>query len=304
VATRAWRLAPWRRAAVVLLVAAIGSGAGLGAVALTQGDRRTNRRPATPSIAAFHFPTRGSIGPVAADEAAGPLTEPASPSAALESFLSAERDGRTALSYRLLTVADQQDVGSATAWAASIADRARPLTFSVVAGRSTPDGDDVTADVTRQASLDPFAGFVSGHAVQVWRVVNERGSWRVQAAPLSDAPVLPAVAAAADAAWRWAQVSASCDRPAAARLQGVADLSGPADLLTAPCREGGAWAAAGAPTTLDRAPDVQVLVEAYGPDVGSWARLVPVRGPQTHFFAAVAPLGDDWRVIGVTSDGG
>ena len=56
--------------------------------------------------------------------------------------------------------------------------------------------------------------------------------------------------------------------------------------------------------TLDRAPDTQALVEAYGPDVGSWARLVPVRGPQSHFLAAVAPLGEHWRVIGVTSDGG
>ena len=304
VATRPWRSAPLRRGVVVLLVSAIGVSAGLGAVALTQGRHGASRRPATPSVGAFHFPTRGAIGSVAADQTPEPFAEPASPGAALEAFLGAERDGETARSYRLLTAVDQQDVGSAAAWAAGVADRARPVAFGVVAWRSTVDGNDVTADVTRQPSLDPFAGFVSERAMQVWRVVQEAGSWRVQAAPLSEEPVLPPVAAAVDTAVRWAQASASCDRTAAVPMQAVADLSGPADLLTAPCREHGSWAAAGAPTTLDRAPDVQALVEAYGPDVGSWARLVPVRGLQTHFFAAVAPLGEDWRVIGVTSDGG
>jgi hypothetical protein len=95
-----------------------------------------------------------------------------------------------------------------------------------------------------------------------------------------------------------------CDRAAAAAVQGVSALIGPEDLVGAPCRERGAWMVTGPPITIDRAPDVQVLVEAYGPDVGTWTRLVPVHGPSSHFLVAVAPQGDDWRVIGVTSDGG
>jgi len=87
-------------------------------------------------------------------------------------------------------------------------------------------------------------------------------------------------------------------------VQGAPDLIGPEDLVNAPCRERGSWSVGGPAVTLDRAPDVQTFVEAYGPDVGTWTRLVPVRGPGAHFLAAVAPLGDDWRVIGVTSDGG
>ena len=91
---------------------------------------------------------------------------------------------------------------------------------------------------------------------------------------------------------------------ATAALEGVPNLTGPEDLLGAPCSERGAWMVAGAPVTLDRAPDTESFVEAYGPDVGTWMRLVPVYGPRTHFLVAVAPLGDAWRVIGVTGDGG
>jgi hypothetical protein len=304
VATKPWRFAPLRRAGVALVVVAVGAGAGFGAVALARGDSRPSGRPATPSVAAFRLSTQGPIGAARAEAAPEALAEPASTTAALEAFLEAERDGLTARSYRLLTSADQDDIGSAAAWAAGSADRPRPVAFTVTSTRSTPEGDDITVDVSRQPSLDPFAGFVSGRAVQVWRVVHEGDTWRIDAAPVSEDPVLPPVAAAADAAGRWVEASASCDRAAANHLQAVADLSGPADLLGAPCRERGAWTAAGPPTTLDRAPDTQALVEAYGPDVGSWARLVPVRGPQSHFFAALVPLGDDWRVIGVTSDGG
>src|SRR5438270_373715 len=100
------------------------------------------------------------------------------------------------------------------------------------------------------------------------------------------------------------QASAACNRAAAAALEGVANLTGPEDLWAAPCSERGEWTVAGPVITLDRAPDTEALVEAYGPDVGTWTRLVPVRGPRTHFLAAVAPVGDDWRVIGAASDGG
>jgi hypothetical protein len=55
--------------------------------------------------------------------------------------------------------------------------------------------------------------------------------------------------------------------------------------------------------STDDALDLQPIVEAYGPDVPTWTRLVPVQGPHTHFLVAMAPVGDDWRVIGATADG-
>ena len=303
-ATKPWRFAPLRRAGVFLVVVAVGAGVGFGAVALVRGDSRPRRRPPTPSVATFRFPPHGPIGAAHTEDVEEAVVAPASAHAALEAFLAAERDGLPSRSFHLLTRADQEDVGSAAAWAASSAARARPLSFAFTSARPAPEGDEITVDVTRHPSLDQFAGFVSARATQVWRVEREGDAWRVGAAPVSDDPVLPPVAAAADEAGAWAQASASCDRAAAKRLQDGEDLSGPTDLLAAPCREHGTWTAVGPPMTLDRAPDTQALVEAYGPDVGSWARLVPVRGPHSHFLAAVAPLGEDWRVIGVTSDGG
>lgn len=287
---------------------AIGAGAGVGAVALSSrgSGSRPHRRPPTPSVAAFPFPTHGTIQPVAVESDTATddgFVELASPRAALEDFLAAERDGLTARSFRLLTSADQQDVGSAAAWTAAGAQRPEPLTFAVTAEQPGPGGDEISVDVTRHPSLDQFAGFVSGRATQVWDVVPEGATWRVRQEPVADTPALPNVSGAVEVAQRWVQAAAACNRAAASSLEGVTDLLGPEDLLAAPCAERGSWTVAGPAVTLDRAPDTETLVEAYGPDVGTWARLVPVRGPRSHFFAAVAPLGEDWRVVGVTTDG-
>jgi hypothetical protein len=46
--------------------------------------------------------------------------------------------------------------------------------------------------------------------------------------------------------------------------------------------------------------DPQPYVASFGPEVAGWARLVPVQGPGTRFFAVVGPLGDNWRVVGTS----
>jgi hypothetical protein len=60
----------------------------------------------------------------------------------------------------------------------------------------------------------------------------------------------------------------------------------------------------GATTALDDSHDVRAYLAAFGPGITSWGRLVPVQGPTSRFLAAVGPLGDDWRVLGVLVDGG
>ena len=84
-------------------------------------------------------------------------------------------------------------------------------------------------------------------------------------------------------------------------LQAAPHLYGPANLPARPCRERGRWTA-GAALTLDHAADAQTLLAAFGSDVFTWGRLVPVQGPRSHFYAALAPIGEEWRVMGVTSD--
>jgi hypothetical protein len=95
---------------------------------------------------------------------------------------------------------------------------------------------------------------------------------------------------------------AACDPRAAQALQAARHLYGPADLPARPCGERGRWTA-GAALTLDHAADAQTLLAAFGPDVLTWGRVVPLRGPRSHFYAALAPIGEEWRVMGVLSDG-
>src|SRR5207237_9405662 len=162
-----------RRATVFLVVLAAGAGVESGARPLARGHSRPRRRPPTPSVAAFRFPTHGPIGVAHAEDVQEAVVEPASARAALETFLAAERDGLPSRSFHLLTSADQEDVGSVAAWAAGSAARPRPLSFAFTSTRPAPDGDEITVDITRHPSLDQFAGFVSARATQVWRVVRE-----------------------------------------------------------------------------------------------------------------------------------
>jgi hypothetical protein len=90
----------------------------------------------------------------------------------------------------------------------------------------------------------------------------------------------------------------ACDEAGAGSLQLSPLLYGPIRLGNAPCAEHGTWKV-GATDTFANAPDDGTYVAAFGPGIGSWGRLVPVTGPRSSFFAAVGPLGDDWRVLGV-----
>ncbi len=310
--TKPSRVAPVLRAGLVVLVVVAGLGAGFGTVALISGrggDGAAHRRPLIPSVAAFKFPTRpaSTAGSAPVDASPSkPFTEPLSARGAVEAFLSADRDGDADTGYRLLAAADQADVGSRQAWAASRSDRARTSSAQVLSetpGADGVNGVDVVVAVTRQPSLDPFNGFVSAKATQTWRAVREHGGWRVHATPVAEQPVLPPLSAASTPAMAWVKALESCDLNGAARLQAGLQLYGSFDLVGAPCQEHGVWTA-GAPVGVDSAADVQPLLESYGPDVPSWARLVPVQGPHTRFFVELAPVGDDWRVIGVTGDGG
>ena len=108
---------------------------------------------------------------------------------------------------------------------------------------------------------------------------------------------LPADDRAPEAVTAWVQELLGCDRQGAAGLQAGTELYGPADLAQLPCQERGRWTVA-APEGFDAAVEPEAYVAAFGPEVGSWARLVPVQGPRTRFSVVVGPLGDAWRVLG------
>ena len=117
----------------------------------------------------------------------------------------------------------------------------------------------------------------------------ENDAWQVSADPLTFRPVLSGDTAATAAVQGWVSLLVACDAPAAVALQVTPNLYGPASLAHTPCETRGTWTA-GAPTGLDRTPDPRAFLAAFGPEVGTWARLVPVRGPAGGFLAAVAPM--------------
>jgi hypothetical protein len=284
-----------RRQAIVLGIGVAGLAVGVGVAALA------NRQPARPRPTAsvqhldLSYRPEGTQvpEPAAKQVAAGSAAE------AVQQFLRANAKLDRATSFALLDKASQKAYGSVAAWTAAQADRPPVRGVTVGSERSVTDGAvDVTVTVTHPAAVDPFAGLTPGRTVEVWRAHREGGRWRVAADPVSARTLLPGDAAAPAAVQSWVDRLARCDRKGAAALQAGAELYGPADLAAAPCQEHGAWKATAA-RGLDAAADPQPYLSAFGPEVQTWARLVPVQGPRTRFAVVVAPLGDAWRVLGL-----
>lgn len=307
-AERGARHSAWRRLGMQVAFIGLGLGVGFGGVALYRA-RTTSHRTVVPSAQRFSFALPAAPLPsvsAPSDPQPAPAEEPTDPAAAVTAFLGAEANGQPQVAWPLLDAASHQRWPTAPSWVAARASRRLPTAFQLAAPSADPVADadmvDVTVDVTRRPSLDPYLGLVAAQSSEVWRVQRENGYWRVAADPVDSRPVLPADTAAPDAVRGWVDSLAACDLAGATRRQAVSPLLGPADVPQAVCQQKGAWSV-GAPVTLDRGGDPQPLLAAYGPDAMSWARSVEVRGPDRSFWAEVAPLGDTWMVVGVTVDG-
>jgi hypothetical protein len=285
-----------RRQAIALGIGVAGLAVGIGVAALA------NRQPVAPRPTAsvqhldlsYHPEGTQTPGPAPARPVAA-----ASASEAVQRFLRANAKQDFATSFALLDKASQKDHQTVAGWTAAQADRP-PVSGVTIGGEHRGAGGavEVTANVTHPAAVDPFAGLTPGRTVEVWRAHREGGRWHVAADPVSVRTLLPSDASAAAAVQSWVDHLARCDRPGAHAMQASAELYGPADLAGAPCQEHGAWKAT-ATRGFDATAEPQPYLSAFGPDVQSWARLVPVQGPRTRFAVVVAPLGDAWRVLGL-----
>lgn len=293
----------WARQAGVI---AAGLAIGAGAVFVVRGGEPGPVRPAhPPSVTRFSF-SDGPPPPVTVDgpdqSVARPTEEPATAESALGVFLRAAAEAKPEAAYPLLDSPSRRRYPSEAAWARAQADLARPVAFEIAASRAAfpSDGDVVEIEVTstQRPSLDAFRGLVPGRSRSLWQVRREQGGWRVAAEPLSVRPILPPDAGAPDTVKGWVSRLQACDRNGAASLQVGTYLYGPAHFVQAPCEKQGPWTVGNA-VGLDQAPDPSDLLAAFGPGVGSWTRLVPVDGPGSRFFVAVAPMGDAWQVVGV-----
>ena len=270
---------------VGVTLAAAGVGGGAGRAASVQ---RLDLPAGAAAPAAATLDGTGQAAPVRAGSAR----------AAVRRFLQAGADGDFAVAYDLLDQAGRKRYPSLARFTRAQADRAEVTAVRV--GRERRAGDDrtdVTATLSHPAAIDPFAGLVPARTVEVWRASRQDGRWRVAADPVSVRADLPADDRAPEAVTAWVERLLGCDRQGAAGLQAGVGLYGPADLAELPCRERGRWTVA-APEGFDAAVEPEAYVAAFGPEVGSWARLVPVQGPRTRFSVVVGPLGDAWRVLG------
>jgi hypothetical protein len=301
VAARPDRRRLLRLAGAGLLGIAVGVGATLALAAHGAGD---GPRPAA-SVRRLDLPSGGApAGPAAGSMAGDGRAEAVAPvragtaRAAVRRFLKASADGDLALAYGLLDRAGVRRYPTLARFTRAQADQAQVTAVRVGRERRAgPGRADVAVTLAHPAAIDPFTGLVPARTVEVWRASRQDGRWRVAADPVSVRPDLPGDGRAPGAVTAWVERLLGCDRQGAAAWQAGADLYGPADLPELPCRTRGRWTVA-APEPFDAAVEPEAYVAAFGPEVGAWARLVPVQGPGARFSVVVGPVGDAWRVLG------
>ena len=288
----------FRRLLRVAGIGALGIALGVGATLAVDGLGGAGRAEPAASVRRLDLP---ATAPSSADRPAEP--EAATPvragtaRAAVRRFLQAA-DGDPAVAYGLLDRAGLRRYPTLARFTRAQADRAEVTTVRVGRQRRAGAGMvDVTVTLAHPPAIDPFTGLVPARTVEVWRASRQDGRWRVAADPVSVRADLPGDGRAPEAVTAWVKRLLACDRAGAAGLQAGADLYGPADLPELPCRQRGRWTVA-APEPFDAAVEPEAYVAAFGPEVGAWARLVPVRGPGTRFSVVVGPVGDAWRVLG------
>lgn len=307
-ATSAALIGRARKPVLVTVVSGLGFALGIGgALLLSRGGGRAAKP--VPSATRVRLPesvSQPGPRPIAGDPAPVPAVEPSTARDALTNFFQAPIDKHADAAYALITADSRRRFPSLSTWQTGTVDRLLPASFELGAERPAEldHGQAVDIDVSARhtPALDTFSGLVPGRARETWRVWREDNHWRVDPEPVKAVPVLPLDQAAEDVVRGWVARMEACDDNGARTLQASPLLYGPIQLGRAPCKEPGAWKV-GLTARFDAAPDNGAYVAAFGPGIGSWGRLVPVTGPRSHFFAAVGPLGDDWRVIGVLVDG-
>ena len=214
--------------------------------------------------------------------------------ATVERFLTAEIAGDFQESFTLLAESDQEAAGGVEGWVAD-----HYLVLPTILGyRLTDDTVDdgtaeVSADLTLQAGLDELVGLIPGAAEATWVVVDEAGEWRIGFTESRIDPIFLDDDGAPAAVSNWANERLTCDpEPDSDAL-----LLGFPMLADGLCGATGA-VTVGGPGALDDAADAAPFLAAYGPEVGIWARVVEVQTPVA-LRVVVAPIGEQWEVIGV-----
>jgi hypothetical protein len=231
----------------------------------------------------------------AGDDGSAPSGAAASsPQAAVEGFLAAEIDGELATSFGFLDAATRERFRSSAGWIAAHADVIPPVTGYEVEGPA-PGGESQSQVVTLvqfEPGLDEVRGLVPERATVTWATSADAGRWGVDLDRTIIEPLYPSDESAPAGVMAWAAAHQACE-PAptwGGNLQGSPVL---AEQLCG--AKGGVEV--GTPSSLSSV-DGGPFLAAFGPGAGEWARVVPVTAPVV-LRAVVAPIGQEWLVIGV-----
>jgi hypothetical protein len=230
-----------------------------------------------------------------ADPAAVPVgaTPADSLEAAVTAVLNAEQRGDHATSYGLLSAASRAEFASPADWERRRSQLPALTSFRV----ERADDAGVVARVEHQPGLDPFVG-LSETERQTWTGVKTARGWLVDGEPDREY-VLPPDTGVAPAATAWLQAVQRCDEAGAGALQAVTELFGDLSTTQGLC---GSTAAVvtGAVGPLEAGPGSSDIVAQYTTDALAWSRVVRVTAPVT-LGVILAPIGTDWKVLGVTA---
>ncbi len=271
------------RTLALVLATVVGLMLGIGAtVALTRGDNPSAPplEPLDPSVST----TAPGTGPPPPGAAAP------SPEAAVEGFLSAEIAGDLASSFAFLDADARSTFGSVAGWTANHAELLAPVRAYEV---EEVDDAEVVTLVTFEPGLDEVMGLVAERTRVTWATSEEGGSWGVDLDASTLEPLHPSDDGAPAAVAAWAEAHQACE-PDPRTWEG--NLRGSPALAESLCGAPGAVEVG--PALPLSAVDAAPFLAAFGPDASTWARVVPVTAP-VPLRAVVAPIGQEWLVIGV-----
>jgi hypothetical protein len=280
-----------RNGLALLLTVGLGAGAwnllaGAEGGAAARPSPEVTRPPAGPA------PTYAA--PVWEPRPATPPPDPApGPADAVARFLDAEARRDFVTSYTLLAPSERERHRSPASWAAFHSSLAPVSGFRIVSELPDEDRTTIRVELLLEPSLDEVIGLVPARADATLVTERAEGGWLVVHSAGKVEPIYTPDTGAGPAVEGWAAQRQQCGAPAEYRggLIGVPAL---ADRL---CRA--SRVRVGAPRRLAAYGDAAPLVSAFGPDVTFWAREVPVESDAVSLRAVVAPLCDNWLVVGV-----
>ena len=282
---------PRRSSRLVLgITLVVGLVAGLGIARLLVGTSPAT----TPSVQGLDLPgvAEGPPPPPPPSAVEGDrlgVQDATSPEAAVRGFLTAEALGDFAASYAFLGPDDLATYPTAAAWVAAHADLPPITGFTV----EEATGSTVVTLTGLRSTLDPVLGLIPARSRDTWETVEVDERFRVDHGASATAALYPSDEQVSAAVARWAEARQECRT----EFQADAALLGAPALAEQLCGASGAVVVDEAAALRDGAEGT-VLLNAYGPDVYTWARVVDVLEPVA-LQAVTAPIADEWQVIAV-----